>query len=330
VLRARPLPFAPPSAAPSDPSNGRAALQTGGRVAAPPAQAAHQVPPELAGTAWGQLVSATPARTDVGRVRNIGKANRGIAPGFFQGGPLPPTAADLTPDMQARLYATGGIGESLSEKDGAKLQAAGWSYGLPAPEGYHYDSSGVLTKKMSSLKEFGRGLAQHGAIMATAATAGAASPLVAASVGGGTALAAAKAQGASWKQALIAGALGAAGGGVGAAPLNTGTRIAAQTGLGAAGGALNGGGARGALLGAASAGVSAASPQITQAITPQGAGAAQQAITAAGVQAAIGGAFGGPQGAVQAGGTALLNSTLTSRARAAQQRRNAYLSQQRP
>jgi hypothetical protein len=284
---------------------------------APQRSPSPEVPPELANTYWGQLISGPPS-TVVKNPRTGGE---------YKGGQLAPTPGTLSHAQQRALFSSGGT--AVTEEDGQKLQAMGWTYGQPAPEGYHYSEHGILEKDVSGWKRAGQIAGIALPIVATVATAGAASPWLAAAVGGAAAMGGAKLQGASWKQALIAGGLGAAGAGVGAANIGTGARIATQAGIGAAGGALQGGGARGALLGAAGAGAGAAAPAVAQAITPQTASAAQRAMTQAGVNAAVGGAFGGRQGALTAAGSTLLNNTMTARARAAQQRRQAYLQQQR-
>jgi hypothetical protein len=218
------------------------------------------VPPELANTYWGQLVSAQPALADHGRIPS--------ARGMFSEGSQAPKPGQLTPQMLRALQEHGGT--AVNEKEGQKLVAAGWTYGDPAPKGFVYDQrTGLLRDQFG----FAEGMGQVGLasipLVATALTAGAASPYLAAAVGGGASLAATKAGGGSWKQALIAGGLGAAAGGIGASALSTPAKVAGQAGVGAVGGAQNGGGLRGALAGAAVSGGSAAA---NAAMAPKGGG----------------------------------------------------------
>lgn len=196
----------------------------------------YTIPDALKGTYWGQLaLSENPLRG---------------AKSSYKGGSLPPTMEQLTRPMQAYLRATQGLADNLTEKDGQALGKTGWSYGQPAPHGYEYDDTGILKKKGSVWKKVGQAALIGGALAATIATEGAASPWLMAAVGAGTGLASAKLGGASWKQALLGAAIGGVTGGVGASSLSTATKVGTQAAAGAVGGAASGGGIKGTLLGA--------------------------------------------------------------------------------
>jgi hypothetical protein len=242
-----------------------------------------EIPPELANSYWAQVVNTPVTSTEP-----------------YEGGREAPKPGQGFVD---HIYRYGGA--QVTEKDGEKLAKLGWTYGMPAPKGFRYNKQGLL-ENPTSWNELAM---QGGLILGTAATGGALSPVAAAAVGGGLATGAAKLGGASWKQALIAGGLGAASAGLGASSLGSGAKIAGQAGIGAAQGAAAGGGIRGALLGAAQSGGAAA----TSAATPKGGGtvpatttpAASQSLTNYLIQAGLGaaaGAGGGMTGIVMGAG----------------------------
>lgn len=257
----------------------------------------YTLPPELQATYWGSLASAADPRMD--------KSD-------YKTGSLPPRPDQLTRRMQAMLRASQGV-DDLNEKDGQALIKTGWTYGQPAPKGYEYDENGVLNKKGNVWKAIGKAALIAAPVAATIATGGVASPWLAAAIGGAAGVGAAKLGGASWKQALIAGGIGAATGGIGASSLGTAAKTAAQTGVGAAGGVAQGGGAKGALLGAAGGAASAipsgGAGQVASATaktTGGGMNTLTQTLIQAGIGAAAGGVTGGAKGAAlgAAGGAA--------------------------
>jgi hypothetical protein len=233
------------------------------------------VPPELANTYWGQLVTAEPG---FGPRSRVGSATptAGNTAKVFNGGKRAPSAAEMTPQIREALRQSGGT--NVSEAQGRKLLETGWKYGDPAPKGFAYDSFGRIADEYTLAQGMGQVALAAIPLAATAVTAGAASPYLAATVGGASAFGAAKGSGASWKQALIAGGLGAAAGGIGASALSTPAKVAGQAGVGAAGGAQNGGGLRGALVGAAMSGGATAANAAT---APKGGGTVPAATTPA-------------------------------------------------
>lgn len=270
------------------------------------------IAPELADTYWGRLVSATPGQGPRNRVGQSLPA-AGNTARVFNGGFRAPRAEELTPQMRSALLSSGGT--LVTEKQGQKLLELGWTYGDPAPKGFKYDSFGRLADEYTLAQGLGQVAMASVPLVATALTAGAASPWLAASVGGAAGLSAAKLSGASWKNALIAGAAGAAGAGLAAAPVNAAAHVAGQAGINAASTAASGGSVRDALTSAAIGGASTAASAVkpgggTMAATTQAAPLAtntslanhliQSGIAAAGTYAA----GGGVQGAVVSGAQA--------------------------
>lgn len=200
-------------------------------------------------------MATPPGMSDEGRVDRRGRQPH-IAGGYYQGGAVPPTPQQMTPAMQAELYRSGGTSDHLSPGQVKTLQQAKWSYGQPAPHGFIYNSDGILVHKESVGHQIASVALQAAPIIATVATGGAAAPWLMASIAGGTGVAGARLAGASWKQSFIAGGLAAASTGLASAPVSQTTQLAGQTGIGMAGGAMNGGGAQGALLGGLQAGAS--------------------------------------------------------------------------
>lgn len=176
--------------------------------------------------------------------------------------------------------------------DTKSLQAQGWTWGQPAPQGYEYTSDGLLAKSPTFWSRVGKPLAESagtaGALYATGLTAGGASPWLAAAVGGGSgALRGAATNGA--KGAFLGGALGAAGGYAGASlqGANLAAKLGTQTGLGAAQGYASGAGARGALLGAAGGAGSVGIGQLGQNLAQNGSSLVAQALTRAALQGGL-------------------------------------------
>jgi hypothetical protein len=235
-------------------------MQTGKPVPlAVPLGQQHGLPPELANTYWGQMMSAPPVIRDEDRVGRTGpRGQPALQKGVYTGGQMPPRPQELSPKMQEQLYITGGIGTTIGEEQGKELQRLGWIYGRAAPRGYAYDSNGVLQKKRGIWSQVGQVAGIAAPIIATIATAGAASPWLAASIAGAAGVAGAKLQGASWKNALITGAVSAGTAGLGAAPVGRTTQILGQAGINAGGTLAQGGSPTDALLAGGQAGLSTA------------------------------------------------------------------------
>jgi hypothetical protein len=269
------------------------------------------VAPELANTYWGQLVTSEPgfgARDRVGAARPVA----GNTARVFNGGRTAPVAAQMTPQIREALRSSGG--SNVTEKQGQRLIELGWKYGDPAPKGFAYDSFGRIADEYTLAQGLGQVALAAAPLAATAITAGAASPWLAATVGGATSLAAAKGQGASWKNALIAGGVGAATAGLAASALSSPVRAAAQGGVNVAGTAAQGGSLRDSLLsggvGAAAASQGNADPtgvraDVARVAARTGGDVANstltQTLTNAGLAAAAGYANGGTAGALLAG-----------------------------
>jgi hypothetical protein len=269
--------------------------------------------PEWGTTYWEQMTN--PAA--------LAEGLEGGKPHDYYGGTEAPRVDQLTPKMQTAIKNAYGV-QLKSEDEIKKVVATGWSYGKPAPKGYEYDEdTGLLKKKGSVWKKIAKAGIIAGGLIATIATAGAATPALLAAIGAGTGAAAGAIDG-GWKGALVGGALGAVGGGVAGSTASSAVATSAsqvaknvgtQAALGAAGSLAQGGGIKGALIGAGTGAAGGAASFGAGALAPAGSSVARQAVTQAGMQAAVGGLQGRQgliNGAIYGGLAGGLNNAATS------------------